>query len=84
MRALSRIGDAPELERHKKLSCQLSFLDSQHSYTFPSNRYDLRDYVQDSRAAVEAEGVYIGGWSFKNAMISRKDAGIKSMRHTVL
>jgi hypothetical protein len=29
----------------------------------------------EARAAVEAEGVYIGGWSFKNAVTRQKDAG---------
>jgi hypothetical protein len=29
----------------------------------------------EARAAVEAEGVYIGGWSLKNAVTRQKDAG---------
>lgn len=30
---------------------------------------------QEARAAVEAEGVYIGGWSLKQAVVPEKNAG---------
>jgi hypothetical protein len=29
----------------------------------------------EARAAVEKEGVYIGGWSLKQAFVPRRDAG---------
>lgn len=28
----------------------------------------------DARAAVEAEGVYVGGWSIKDTFVRQKDA----------
>ncbi|KAK5175461.1 uncharacterized protein LTR77_000600 [Saxophila tyrrhenica] len=34
---------------------------------------------KDSRAAVEAEGVYIGGWSLKNAFVPKKHADLNKV-----
>ena len=35
----------------------------------------------EARAAVEAEGVYVGGWSLKNAVTRQKDAGEYTVKH---